>query len=1184
MDVSTKTIKNEEETNNKFKLKINNQLIRADSQLLPDELKDLGVSAYDENDFQKGVLYQVDLQIAEYELNKAKQRLKDFHDIFSSTSSSSSTTPRSLSPTISHLNDESKKTHLNEKESSAKTDKNNNETSEKKRKNEKQAADNYLEKRVRYESTIENYKSYLNKKSEPTSKSSASNDQSTTLSLSLSLQSKNNKRSSNKNEEETEMEKLIKLGEMTPFGSRIDQLETRNQKDTNNGINKTDWKSQIKIGTKAKKVNELNDIERKLFGFGTTESDKKKFKSSKSSDQISSKKSNQNDNFPKSSEETISFMKALEESSDEEISMDSDHEEKDESNDTGEEFNEKDSDADFVLGDEDSTASDYETDDDSNLLDDDQKAKRKSLRRTCMDDGDDVLFTKRMKAITKRDKEQNITADREYIQLEAGLRVPEEIWSSLYKYQKTGLKWLWELHQQQCGGILGDEMGLGKTIQIISYLTALKFSKVRSPGFSYLGLGPVLIVTPVTLMAQWVKEFHKWWPYFRVSVLHDIGTYNGKTKSKLIDKTYETNGILITTYSSLLIYDHALLAKNWHYVILDEGHKIRNPDAKVTIIAKCFRTPHRIILSGSPIQNNLKELWSLFDFIFPGKLGTLNAFMENFSVPIVQGGYANANDIQVQTAYKCACVLRDTIAPYLLRRNKNDVKMALNLPNKNEQVLFCRLSKEQKKEYISYINSRDCQYIMHTKNHILKALIHLRKICNHCDLITDVYHKNPAWSDEYNLEDAQKYGFFKRSGKMIVVDALLKIWKKQHGRVLLFTQCRSTLDILEKYVIEQEYEYRRMDGSTNASSRNHMVNEFNSNENIFVFLLTTKVGGLGLNLIGANKIIIFDPDWNPSNDLQARERAWRIGQTKNVSIYRLLTAGTIEEKIYHRQIFKQFLTNKILKDPKQKRFFKTNDLYELFSYASIDEKSTETSALFAGTGSEIPNLHKIKKKSRKEEQTIDKKSDDYVLGKLFKSKKNKSFIHAAVEHDKIVESAESDFALVEAEAERVAKEAVRALKESRKYCHTAQSGIPNMPGVRFGSLSKMVDTKASNSSSSSNARAMSSKSLLDRIKSRTAGFHQEKSETENKFTLKKPKETTESKNPIDKSVNISNMIRDYFSTNTSKHVYGIRTKQIVEFFKDKIKTEDSAKFKAILKEICTLDKDSGTWSLKNEFY
>jgi DNA excision repair protein ERCC-6 len=164
------------------------------------------------------------------------------------------------------------------------------------------------------------------------------------------------------------------------------------------------------------------------------------------------------------------------------------------------------------------------------------------------------------------------------------------------------------------------------------------------------------------------------------------------------------------------------LSRNWHYVILDEGHKIRNPDAKITIVAKCFRTPHRLILSGSPIQNNLKELWSLFDFIFPGKLGTLVAFMENFSVPIVQGGYANANDVQVQTAYKCACVLRDTISAYLLRRVKADVKLTLNLPAKNEQILFCRLSREQKEEYVKYLNSRECNYIIESKNNILKVI------------------------------------------------------------------------------------------------------------------------------------------------------------------------------------------------------------------------------------------------------------------------------------------------------------------------------------------------------------------------------------------------------------------------------------------------------------------------------
>ncbi len=205
-----------------------------------------------------------------------------------------------------------------------------------------------------------------------------------------------------------------------------------------------------------------------------------------------------------------------------------------------------------------------------------------------------------------------------HFDLDGRLKVPESIWSRLYPFQKTGLKWLWELHSQKCGGILGDEMGLGKTVQIISYLASLSYTKLISSS-SGVEIGPVLIVAPVTLIGQWVKEFHTWWPYFRVGVLHEIGTFREGKKSKLVDRIYACNGILLTTYSSLIIYDDLLLAKNWHHVILDEGHKIRNPDARISLAAKCFRTPHRLILSGSPIQNNLKELWSLFDFIFPGR-------------------------------------------------------------------------------------------------------------------------------------------------------------------------------------------------------------------------------------------------------------------------------------------------------------------------------------------------------------------------------------------------------------------------------------------------------------------------------------------------------------------------------------------------------------------------------------
>jgi DNA excision repair protein ERCC-6 len=245
---------------------------------------------------------------------------------------------------------------------------------------------------------------------------------------------------------------------------------------------------------------------------------------------------------------------------------------------------------------------------------------------------------------------------------------------------------------------------------------------------------------------------------------------------------------------------------------------------------------------------------------------------------------------------------------------------------------------------------------------ILVGLINLRKICNH----PDIYDGGPKHFgtdiDEDALPEDECYGYWRKSGKMIVIESLLKLWKKQGHRVLLFTQSRQMLVILQRFVMERGYSYLKMDGCTSIGSRQPLIDKFNSSDT-FVFLLTTKVGGLGVNLTGANRVVIFDPDWNPATDTQARERAWRIGQEKQVTIYRLMTSGTIEEKIYHRQIFKQFLVNRVLKDPKQRRFFKSNDLYELFTLNEGTSDRTETSAIFAGTGSDVRVSSKKKKGS-----------------------------------------------------------------------------------------------------------------------------------------------------------------------------------------------------------------------------
>lgn len=261
--------------------------------------------------------------------------------------------------------------------------------------------------------------------------------------------------------------------------------------------------------------------------------------------------------------------------------------------------------------------------------------------------------------------------------LEGGLKIPETIFSKLFDYQKVGVQWLWELHCQKAGGIIGDEMGLGKTIQILAFLGSLHFSGLYKPS---------IIICPVTLLQQWKREARKWYPSFRVELLHDSvqGTPSRKKQPRssdsdcdtddLSDSDYEEksslkstkkwdslidrvlrseSGLLITTYEQLRLQGDKLLDIEWGYAVLDEGHRIRNPNTEVTLICKQLQTIHRIIMTGAPIQNKLSELWSLFDFVFPGKLGVLPVFEAEFAVPISVGGYANATPLQVSTAYRC---------------------------------------------------------------------------------------------------------------------------------------------------------------------------------------------------------------------------------------------------------------------------------------------------------------------------------------------------------------------------------------------------------------------------------------------------------------------------------------------------------------------------------------------------
>lgn len=481
--------------------------------------------------------------------------------------------------------------------------------------------------------------------------------------------------------------------------------------------------------------------------------------------------------------------------------------------------------------------------------------------------------------------EENVAEGKDVV-LDGGLKIPAQIYEKLFDYQKTGVKWMWELHCQKAGGIIGDEMGLGKTIQVIAFLAGLHNSEMYTPS---------IVICPVTLLRQWRREIRKWYPAFSVEIIHDSAIESPAKSSKKqkrrtrqgSDEDYEeetdesgeekekavavkkenrwdavihrvvqsTSGILITTYEQLRVVREKLLDINWGYAVLDEGHRIRNPDAETTLVCKQLQTVHRIIMTGAPIQNRLTELWSLFDFVFPGKLGVLPVFQAQFALPIAIGGYANATPLQVSTAYRCAVVLRDLIMPYLLRRMKSDVNA--QLPKKTEHVLFCSLTDDQRAAYRAFLASSEVEQIFDGARNSLYGIDVLRKICNHPDLLEREHSSNHP-----------DYGNPDRSGKLKVLAQVLDLWNNQGHRVLLFTQTQQMLDIIENYVISKGFVYRRMDGNTPVKHRMALIDEFNEGGNVFIFILTTRVGGLGTNLVGANRVVIFDPDWNPSTDMQ----------------------------------------------------------------------------------------------------------------------------------------------------------------------------------------------------------------------------------------------------------------------------------------------------------------------------
>lgn len=409
--------------------------------------------------------------------------------------------------------------------------------------------------------------------------------------------------------------------------------------------------------------------------------------------------------------------------------------------------------------------------------------------------------------------------------------------------------------------------------------------------------------------------------------------------------------VVLVSYEGMRLYLRQILLDmgTWDAVVVDEGQVLRNPETEISTVCRLLPSYHRLILSGTPIQNSLRELWSLMDFVYPNLLGDIDSFDRDFATPIRSGNYKNSSLLAKEIAIRTAIGLQRIIAPYLLRRKKNSVSIASQLPKKTEQVLFCKLSPVQRTVYLNTLSSSEVRKVLEKKAPAFRAITTLRKICNHPAL---AFHKGTAqWTV---CEDSAMS--WRDSSKLVILSKILPVWSKEGHKVLIFSQSHSMLNLVEGMLRQLAGDrrtssstnspfYTRLDGTTPPERREQIIHDFNSEPAIFAMLLTTRTGGVGISLTAANKVIIVDPDWNPQTDIQARERAWRIGQRREVTVYRLITRGTIEEKIYKRQIFKLLLTSRILDNPRQVALFCKSDIHDLFALAEEEGGSGSTLAV-----------------------------------------------------------------------------------------------------------------------------------------------------------------------------------------------------------------------------------------------
>lgn len=561
-------------------------------------------------------------------------------------------------------------------------------------------------------------------------------------------------------------------------------------------------------------------------------------------------------------------------------------------------------------------------------------------------------------------------------------KIPVPITAELRKYQQEGVNWLAFLNKYKLHGILCDDMGLGKTLQSICilagdhYLRAQEYERTKMSNSLPL---PSLVVCPPTLTGHWVDEVGKFCSKEYLNPLHYTGP---PTERARLQHNVKRHNLIVASYDVVRNDIDFFRNIKFNYCILDEGHVIKNGKTKLSKAIKQLTANYRIILSGTPIQNNVLELWSLFDFLMPGFLGTERQFAARYGKPILASRDARSSSREQEAGVLAMEALHRQVLPFLLRRMKEDVLQ--DLPPKIIQDYYCTLSSLQIQLYEDFAKSRAKCDVEETVSaasiteetekpklkatgHVFQALQYLRKLCNHPALVLTAHHPEQKRITEKLANENSSLRDIQHAPKLSALKQLLLDCGLGNGgspengtetivaqhRILIFCQLKSMLDIVENDLLKPHLPsvtYLRLDGSIPAGQRHSIVSRFNNDPSIDVLLLTTHVGGLGLNLTGADTVVFVEHDWNPMKDLQAMDRAHRIGQKRVVNVYRLITRGTLEEKIMGLQKFKMNIANTVISQENTSlQSMGTDQLLDLFTLDK-DGKTEKLDATTSASG------------------------------------------------------------------------------------------------------------------------------------------------------------------------------------------------------------------------------------------